>query len=165
VFALQSPFTQKVECYPTIRGVAFIPMGIDYKRESGKRLSKAREAKKWTLRELSQSLGGLLSPSRLSNYEQGIRRLSQREALALASVLNVQASYLLCIEVEEEEMTAQEQELLRNFRALPEKDRNAYARRIEVLALAYKEPVPDEKLPLAIRRGAPKRRSGRRNPA
>lgn len=58
-------------------------------------------------------------------------------------------------------MTVQEQELLKNFRALPERDRNDYARRIEVLALAYREPVPDERLPAEIRKGAPRRRKPR----
>ncbi len=43
-------------------------------------------------------------------------------------------------------MTEQETRLLRNFRALPEKDRNDYGRRIEVLALAYMEPVADERM-------------------
>jgi len=57
-------------------------------------------------------------------------------------------------------MTQQEQRLLRNFRALPEKDRNDYDRRIEVLALAYVEAVPDERLSPAVRSGP--RRSLRR---
>ena len=136
-------------------------MGIDYKKESGRRLASARGNKRWTLRELSEQLNGLLSPSRLSNYEQGLRKLSQREALALSRVLHVPASYLLCIDVTEEEMTPQEQELLRNFRALPERERNDYARGLEVIALAYKEPAPDPKLSPTIRRGSPKRRSGK----
>lgn len=165
MFGLQSPFTQKVECQPVIRGVALNRVGFDYKKESGRRLAKARDARKWTLRELSQSLGGLLSPSRLSNYEQGLRKLSQQEALALSSVLHVPASYLLCIDVNEEEMTLQEQELLRNFRALPERERNDYARGLEVIALAFKEPAPDPKSLPTTRRSAPKRRSGKRNPA
>ncbi len=43
-------------------------------------------------------------------------------------------------------MTPQENQLLRDFRALPENDRADYSRRIGVLAMAYKEPVPDERL-------------------
>jgi hypothetical protein len=54
------------------------------------------------------------------------------------------------------DMTPQERDLMRNFRALPEKDRNEYSRRIEVLAMAYREPVPDERLSDIVRRGARK---------
>lgn len=126
---------------------------MNYKKEAGKRLRAAREAKGWTLKQLSVRLGNILSESRLSNYEQGIRMLGVREALALYGVLGVQPSYLLCVDVEEGDMTPQEIELLKNFRALPEKDRNDYSRRIGVLALAYREPVPDERLPAEVRKG------------
>lgn len=130
---------------------------MNYKKESGKRLRAAREAKGLTLQELSKRLGGLLSPSRLSNYEQGTRMLGVPESLALHTVLGVQPSHLLCVNVGDEDMTPQEIELLRNYRALPERDRNDYSRRIEVLAMAYKEPVPDEKLSMAVRKGPPRR--------
>jgi transcriptional regulator with XRE-family HTH domain len=132
-------------------------IGMNYKKEAGKRLKAAREAKGMTLQELSKRVGNLLSPSRLSNYEQGTRMLGVREALALHSVLGVQPSHLLCVDVIEDDMTPQELELLRNFRALPEKDRNDYSRRIGVLALAYKEPVPDERLSPDVRKGSPRR--------
>lgn len=131
---------------------------MDYKKESGRRLKAARQDKKLTLEELSKKLGGFLKPSRLSNYEQGTRMMGVPESLALSSVLGVEASYLLCADAGDDgEMTPQEIALLRNFRALPERDRNDYSRRIEVLAMAYKEPVPDEKLSPAVRRGAPRR--------
>ena len=132
---------------------------MDYKKESGRRLKRAREAKRLTLDGLSQRLGGVLSKSRLSNYEQGARMIGPQEALAIAPILGVQPAHLLCVDVEEGEMTAQEMELLRNFRALPENDRVAYSRRIEVLALAYREPVPDEKLSDAVRKGPAPRRT------
>ena len=119
---------------------------MNYKRESGRRLKAAREAASLTLAALSQRLKGLYSASRLGNYEQGTRMLGVEEALALAPILGVQPSHLLCVDVEEGDLTQQEQDLLRNFRALPENERSAYSRRISVLALAYKEPVPDEKL-------------------
>lgn len=134
---------------------------MNYKKEAGRRLKMAREGKGWTLLELSKRTGGLLSSSRLGNYEQGTRMLGVREALALHSVLGVQPSYLLCVDVGEGEMTQQELELLRDFRALPERDRNDYARRIGVLALAYKEPVPDEKLSQELRQG-PRRRAAQK---
>jgi transcriptional regulator with XRE-family HTH domain len=130
---------------------------MNYKKEAGRRLKAARNAKNLTLEELSKRLGGVLSPSRLSNYEQGTRMIGVQESLALYNVLGVPPAHLLCVDVEEDEMTTQETELLRNFRALPEKDRNDYARRIEVLALAYREPVPDERLSPEVRRGARRR--------
>lgn len=129
---------------------------MNYKVKAGKRLKKAREDKNLSLQGLSQHLGGLLSASRISNYEQGTRMLGIKEALALAKVLGVNASYLLCVDGSDAEgdMTTQEIELLRNFRALPENERGAYSRRIEVLAMAYREPVPDEKLSPEVRKGA-----------
>jgi len=129
---------------------------MNFKVESGRRLKKARLDRGFSLAKLSEQVGGMFSPSRISNYEQGTRGLKQREANVLARVLGVEPAYLLCVDVEDDDMTPLERELLRNFRALPEKDRIAYARRIEVLALAYREPVPDENLPLLIRQGAPK---------
>jgi len=118
---------------------------MDYKKECGRRIREARKAKGYTLESLSKALRGALSASRIGNYEQGIRQLGTEEALVLAPVLDVEPAFLLCAEGGDE-MTKQENDLLRDFRALPEKDRNAYARRISVLAMAYKEPVPDERL-------------------
>jgi transcriptional regulator with XRE-family HTH domain len=120
---------------------------MDFKKESGRRLKRARSVKNLTLGELSRRLGGVFSPARLSNYEQGIRMMGPEEALAIAPVLGVNPASLLCVDTEEGEMTPQETELLRNYRALPEKDRADYSRRIGVLALAYREPVPDERIP------------------
>lgn len=129
---------------------------MNYKKESGRRLKDARQNKGWTLEELSRRTGGVLSTSRLGNYEQGTRMLGVKEALALGPILGVQPSHLLCVDGDEGEMTQQEIRLLRNFRALPEKDRNDYDRRIEVLAMAYREPVPDEKLSPDVRKGVRK---------
>jgi transcriptional regulator with XRE-family HTH domain len=126
---------------------------MDYKKESGRRLRKARTDKGLTLKELSGKLGNILSESRLSNYEQGIRMIGTAEALAVYRVLGVQPSYLLCVDIEEGDMTPQEIELLKDFRTLPANERQAYARRIQVLALAYREPVPDERLSHEVRKG------------
>lgn len=141
------------------RGVRLPFRGMDYKKESGRRLKSAREDKRMTLAELSKRVGGVLSVSRISNYEQGERMIGPQEALALAPHLGVQPSHLLCVDVEEGDMTPEESSLLRNFRALPERDRAEYSRRIEVLAMAYREPVPDEKLSPSVRAGAPLRRT------
>lgn len=152
---MQAPETQIVERPPVGEPLRLWRMGaIDYKKEAGRRLKAARLDKKLTLQELSKRVGGLLSASRLGNYEQGTRMIGVRESLALHSVLGVQPAHLLCVDVEDGEMTPQEIELLRNYRALPEKDRADYSRRIGVLALAYKEPVPDERLSPIVQKGA-----------
>lgn len=149
--------TREVESRYTTRGLQSPRM--NYKKESGRRLKAARKAKGWSLSELSKRVGNVLSVSRLGNYEQGTRSFGTEECLVLSSVLGVEASYLLCVDPGEGEMSQQENELLRNFRALPEKDRNEYSRRIEVLALAYREPVPDERLSSAVRSGMTRRSS------
>jgi transcriptional regulator with XRE-family HTH domain len=131
---------------------------VEITKEQGRRLRDARGVLKLTLREVSERTKGAVSPSRLSNYEQGLRLLKPREALRLAEALGVTAAYLLC--VEGGEMTQEEVNLLRNWRALPENERNQYARRIEVLALAYREPVADERVASSIR--PTKRRTERR---
>ena len=119
---------------------------MDYKKAAGRRLQAARQKKGLTLDALSKATKGLLSKSRLGNYEQGIRMIGVEETLALAPVLGVNPAHLLCVDEEDGEMTPQEKDLLRDFRALPENDRADYSRRIGVLAMAYKEPVPDERL-------------------
>lgn len=116
---------------------------MNYKVEIGKRIKGAREHRGWSLERLSQETGGKLSKSRISNYEQGERMPGPFEANILADALGVDAAHLMCLQ---QVFTIQAIELMRNFMALPEKDRNDYFRRIEVLALAYREPVPDEKL-------------------
>lgn len=132
---------------------------MNYKKEAGRRLRGARTSKGWSLKELSGKVQNILSESRLSNYEQGTRMMGTEEALALHRVLDVQPSYLLCVDVEEGEMTQQETELLQNFRTLPANERQAYARRIAVLALAYREPVPDERLSPEVRKGPARKRT------
>lgn len=117
---------------------------MDYQAESAKRLRKARKDKDLSLEELSQRTNvPKLSKSRISNYEQGIRMMGPAEAISLGEALDVDPAHLLCVQ---QSVTKQESDLLRNWRALPENDRNEYSRRIEVLALAYREPVPDERM-------------------
>lgn len=121
---------------------------MNWAKEIGKRIRAAREAMDGksgiSLQQLSQRIDGVLSPSRISNYEQGLRLLKPQEARILGKALNVEPSYLMCLEGGE--MLPEETELLSNYRALPEKDRKDYSRRIAALALLYKEPVADERL-------------------
>jgi transcriptional regulator with XRE-family HTH domain len=64
-----------------------------------------------------------LSKSRISNYEQGIRRRGLEEATMLAQALGtVSASYLLCLD-DEGFLSEQEWELLRCYRRTDERGR------------------------------------------
>ena len=128
---------------------------MDYKAEIGKRIRAAREKLGISLEELSRRTGGKLSKSRIGNYEQGLRMPGPLEANTLAAALGVDAAYLMCLQTV---FTSKAIELMRNWEALPEKERLEYFRRIEVLALAYRQPVPDEKLSPAWTAPKPKHR-------
>lgn len=116
---------------------------VNYKDEIGRRIRTARKQKGWSLAELAKATDGKLSQSRIGNYEQGTRMPGPQEANTLATALGVDAAWLMCLQTV---FTAQAIALMRNWQALPENDRMDYFRRIEVLALAYRQPVPDEKL-------------------
>lgn len=87
-------------------------------REIGARLRAARQARGLTLTELAALTDGLYSKSRISNYEQGIRRLSIEGAEALAAALgNVSAAHLLCLDDGgQQRLSADEQQLVDAFR-------------------------------------------------
>lgn len=134
------PKTVRVVCTP-----------MNWKKKIGERIKAARNAKtpRWTLAKLSEETGHALSPSRISNYEQGTRLCTAPDAAILAKALDVSASHLQCLDeraAEGEDMTPEQQRLLKSWGALPENERMAYLRRIETLALAYRESVPDEQL-------------------
>jgi len=122
---------------------------MNFKKETGKRIREARAnangGRGITLDELSERTKHVLSSSRISNYEQGLRLPKPQDALILGQALGVSAGHLMCLEGEED-MLPEESDLLRNWRALPENERNAYARRIQALALVYRDAVPDEKV-------------------
>ena len=74
-------------------------MGNDRTHGSRERLRAARQARGLSLSQLSALTDGALSKSRISNYEQGLRRLSAEPAHILALALgNVSSDYLLCQE-------------------------------------------------------------------
>jgi transcriptional regulator with XRE-family HTH domain len=50
----------------------------------GKRLRAARTAQKLSLSQLSTKTGGILTKSRISNYEQGLRRMGLKQAQMLS---------------------------------------------------------------------------------
>lgn len=117
---------------------------MDFGKEIGRRIKKARDETGLSLVRLSKRLDGVLSASRIGNYEQGARLPGPQEALILGRALGVSPAYLMCLEGDE--MSKEELQLLTDWRALPERDRKEYARRISALALVYKDAVPDERL-------------------
>lgn len=86
--------------------------------EIGQRLREARRAQKLSLSQLAERTGNTLSKSRISNYEQGIRRMGIEQAQILAQALGtISAVYLLCLDDSELELSADEQRLIAHFRA------------------------------------------------
>ncbi len=88
----------------------------------GERLRAARHARRLSLSELSALTGNLLSKSRISNYEQGLRRMSIEAARTLAEALEiVSPAYLLGLEQDRSETLAPDElALLWKFRRLDE---------------------------------------------
>ncbi len=86
-------------------------------RAMGERLRAARNARGLSLSELAELTGGQYSKPRISNYEQGIRRMSVEVALGLAEALGtVSAAHLLCLEDERTAVGDDERRLLEAFR-------------------------------------------------
>jgi transcriptional regulator with XRE-family HTH domain len=101
--------------------------------EIGDRLRAQRHGLGLSLSQLSARTEPPLSKSRISNYEQGLRRLGLEEADTLSRALGtVTAAQLLGLE-KWEPLTARELELLERFRATDDRGRAM------VLALARTE--------------------------
>lgn len=113
---------------------------MDFKAEIGKRIRSARAAKGWTLSELAEKTGGLLSPTRISNYENGDKLPGPDTVALLARVLGRRAAYMTCMEDDLEEA------LLKNWHTLSEKDRMDFFRRLETIAMQSRDPAPDYKV-------------------
>jgi len=123
--------------------------------EMGRRLKVARDFLGLKVPQLSRDITQLAStmppdklrrliplmPSRISNWEQGTKQIGVREAWSLARVLQTDPAYLLCLE--DHPMTPQERELLKNFRALPERERTRISARVAVDALQYRDAVTE----------------------
>jgi len=115
---------------------------------SGERLRAARHAREWSLSQLVSYTGGALSKSRISNYEQGIRRLGSEEARILAAALgNVSVDYLLCRQDGPGDDPGEER-LLLMYRSAPPDQRPAL---IEALhALVHRQPEEPDKTRASI---------------
>lgn len=76
---------------------------LELSTQIGARLRAERKAQNLSLSELSERTNGQLSKSRISNYEQGIRRMGLEESRILSEALGtVSPMYLLCLEDEQE---------------------------------------------------------------
>ena len=93
-------------------------MDKNLSRKIGERLRMARTAQGLSLSQLSALTDGALLKSRISNFEQGIRRPSVEVAVMLADVLqDVSPAYLLCLDIgSDDELSPDETRLLHRFR-------------------------------------------------
>jgi transcriptional regulator with XRE-family HTH domain len=82
----------------------------------GVRLRSERQRRKLSLSQLAALTGDILAKSRISNYEQGIRRMGLEEASILARALgDVSPTYLLHLD-DSDPLSSAERELLKLFR-------------------------------------------------
>jgi transcriptional regulator with XRE-family HTH domain len=95
---------------------------MDLTKRIGQRLRAARQEQKLSLSDLSSRTSSL-SKSRISNYEQGIRRMGLEEAHELSVALGtVTPTYLLCLD-DKDPLSSQERELVDFFRQTDERGR------------------------------------------
>ncbi len=88
---------------------------MELTKQIGLRLRAARKAQNLSLAALAARTSSL-SKSRISNYEQGLRRMGLEEARELAAALGTAtATYLLCLE-DEGQVSERESALLELYR-------------------------------------------------
>jgi transcriptional regulator with XRE-family HTH domain len=106
---------------------------MDLTKRIGLRLREARQAQKLSLAALARRTGSL-SKSRISNYEQGIRRMGLEEARELSRALGtVTATYLLCLD-DDGVITGPERDLLEHYRQADPRGRDTILRVAETEA-------------------------------
>ena len=92
-------------------------------RTIGQRLRAAREARGLSLSQLADLTGGLYSKPRISNYEQGLRRVTIEGAQILSQALgNVAVAHILWVD-DHCAASPEETALLAGFRTLASSDR------------------------------------------
>jgi len=100
-------------------------------KQIGQRLRAARSAQKLSLAELAARTK-TLSESRISNYEQGIRRMGIEEAQELAEALDgLTPTYLLCLD-DTSPLSPEEWNLVEHFRYTDSRGRATILRVAEV---------------------------------
>ena len=121
---------------------------MDFKKEIGRRIRDSRNAREWSLVRLAQETKGVLSDTRISNYETGERMPGPHEAVILAKALGQRPAFLLAVDDVQIEINAQEEKFIQNWRKLPEKDRMRHFREVEQLAMVYRDSsVNDDRVP------------------
>lgn len=129
---------------------------MDYKKEIGKRIQAAREEKGWTLDQLEAKTG--LASRRISNYETGYRLPKPQELVTLASAMGKRPAFLACLDDSQLPISPLEEKMVRNWRALPERDRMSFFRKLDQLAMTYRDPVSDQTVERSLGRPDKKRR-------
>jgi transcriptional regulator with XRE-family HTH domain len=100
-------------------------------KKIGQRLRAARQAQKLSLSELAARTK-TLSKSRISNYEQGIRRMGLEEAMELADALEgLTPTYLLCLD-ESSPLSPSEWRLISRYRSTDDRGRDVILRVADV---------------------------------
>jgi transcriptional regulator with XRE-family HTH domain len=113
---------------------------MDLSAKIGRRLREHRQARSLSLSGLSERTQSL-SKSRISNYEQGIRRMGIEEAQILAEALGgVTASFLLCLD-DAQPLSPAEQTLVDHYRHATERGRNTILRAAEAQAVGRGNPT------------------------
>jgi transcriptional regulator with XRE-family HTH domain len=119
---------------------------MELTKRIGMRLRAARKAQNLSLAALASRTSSL-SKSRISNYEQGLRRMGLEEAQALAAALGtVTAAYLLCLE-NVETISETESALLEHYRHADDRGKEAILRVAESQAdypISCKKPQAGE---------------------
>ena len=106
---------------------ALYPSNMTLNKKIGHRLRSARTGQKLSLAELAARTK-TLSKSRISNYEQGIRRMGIEEAQELAEALEgMTPSYLLCLD-ETSALSPEEWQLVERYRRTDERGRGTILR-------------------------------------
>jgi len=89
----------------------------------GQRLRTERMRRGWSLNDLSKRTQNQFSKSRISNYEQGIRRMGLEAACQLAEAFgDVSPAWLLMLD-DFGPLSAEERRLVESFRAMDEAGR------------------------------------------
>lgn len=106
----------------------------------GSRLRAERQRRGWSLSDLSARTADQLSKSRISNYEQGIRRMGLEAAHQIAAALEtVSPAWLLLLD-EYNPLSDDELRLINGFRALDASGQ----RRLLDLAVVPKSHTPSD---------------------
>jgi transcriptional regulator with XRE-family HTH domain len=114
---------------------------MELTQKIGQRLRAARQAQGLSLSDLSNRTGSL-SKSRISNYEQGIRRMGLEEAQELALALgSVTATYLLCLD-DKDPLSVEERYLVERFRDTDARGRETIIKVAETQAVYPAEAPP-----------------------